>query len=269
MGTVYLGRDPTINRVVAIKTVALSAEFDSDEIAAARERFFREAESAGRLRHPDIVTVYDAGEEHDVAYIAMEFLDGSHLNNYIRGDRLLPPSQVLAIGARVADALAFAHGQGVVHRDIKPANVMYNPETGAVKITDFGIARIADSSRTKTGVVLGTPSYMAPEHLSGKNVTGRSDLYSLGVTLYQLLTGALPFRADSMAALMFKIANGIYEPLAVLRPDLPGHVARTIDRVLATDPERRYANGSEMARDLRECGTQLSGSEVEHTGHAA
>ena len=270
MGTVYLGRDPTINRVVAVKTVALSAEFDSEEVTAARERFFREAESAGRLNHPDIVTVYDAGEEHDVAYIAMEFLEGAHLNQYARGDNLLSPAEVVAIGARAAEALAFAHGQGIIHRDIKPANVMYNPATGEIKITDFGIARITDSTRTKTGVVLGTPSYMAPEQLTGKNVTGRSDLYSLGVTLYQLLSGALPFRADSMAALMFKIANGIYEPLAAVRPDLPACFARTIDRALMTDPERRYATGSEMARDLRDCGIQLmTGSEAEHTGHAA
>jgi serine/threonine-protein kinase len=147
---------------------------------------------------------------------------------------------------------------------------MYNPATGEIKITDFGIARITDSTRTKTGVVLGTPSYMAPEQLTGKNVTGRSDLYSLGVTLYQLLSGALPFRADSMAALMFKIADGIYEPLAAVRPDLPGCFARTIDRALMTDPERRYASGSEMARDLRDCGIQLmTGSEAERTGHAA
>ena len=155
MGTVYQGRDPTINRIVAIKTIALSAEFDSDELAAARERFFREAESAGRLNHPDIVTVYDAGEEHDVAYIAMEFLTGTHLNPYTRPGHLLRSAQVLTLGARVADALEFAHDQRVVHRDIKPANVMYNPKTGDIKITDFGIARITDSSRTRTGAVLG------------------------------------------------------------------------------------------------------------------
>jgi serine/threonine-protein kinase len=270
MGTVYQGRDPTINRIVAIKTIALSAEFDADELAAARERFFREAESAGRLNHPDIVTVYDAGEEHDVAYIAMEFLTGTHLNPYTRPGHLLSPAQVLMLGARVAEALQFAHDQSIVHRDIKPANVMYNSRTGEIKITDFGIARITDSSRTRTGAVLGTPSYMAPEQLSGKNVTGRSDIYSLGVTLYQLLTGALPFRADSMAALMYKIANGVYEPLVVLRPDLPDCVGKTLDRALATDPEGRYRTGGELARALRECGTHLTGSDaIERTGHAA
>jgi serine/threonine-protein kinase len=270
MGTVYQGRDPTINRVVAIKTIALSAEFDADEIVAARERFFREAESAGRLNHPDIVTVYDAGEEHDVAYIAMEFLTGTHLSQYTTGERLLPPELVVDLIARVADALGYAHAQGVVHRDIKPANVMYNPETGDLKITDFGIARLTDSTRTKTGVVLGTPSYMAPEQLAGKNVTGRSDLYSLGVTLYQLLTGALPFRADSMTALMYKIASGAYEPLVVLRPDLPECLGSVVARALATDPDRRYAVGGAMARDLRECGAHLTGSEAtRRTGHAA
>jgi serine/threonine-protein kinase len=270
MGTVYQGRDPTINRIVAIKTIALCAEFDADEVAAARERFFREAESAGRLNHPDIVTVYDAGEEHDVAYIAMEFLTGTHLNPHTRPGQLLRAQQVVALGARVADALQYAHDQRVVHRDIKPTNVMYNPGTGDIKITDFGIARITDSSRTRTGTVLGTPSYMAPEQLSGKNVTGRSDIYSLGVTLYQLLTGALPFRADSMAALMYRIANGVYEPLVVLRPDLPDCVGQTLDRALATDPERRYRTGGELAKALRRCGTHLTGSDVtEQTGHAA
>jgi serine/threonine-protein kinase len=147
---------------------------------------------------------------------------------------------------------------------------MYNPETGDLKITDFGIARLTDSTRTKTGVVLGTPSYMAPEQLAGKNVTGRSDLYSLGVTLYQLLTGALPFRADSMTALMYKIASGAYEPLVVLRPDLPECLGSVVARALATDPDRRYAGGGAMARDLRECGAHLTGSEAtRRTGHAA
>jgi serine/threonine-protein kinase len=260
MGTVYQGRDPTINRVVAIKTIALSAEFDSEEVASARERFFREAESAGRLDHADIVRVYDAGEEHDVAYIAMEFLTGANLTRHVHPERLLATEVSLALTARVAEALDFAHAQGVVHRDIKPANLMYNPATGALKITDFGIARITDSNRTKTGVVLGTPSYMSPEQLSGKNVTGRSDIYSLGVTLYQLLTGALPFRADSLAALMYKIASGACEPLASLRPDLPDPVGRIVERAMATDPDRRYATGSAMAKDLRDCGTEMIGA---------
>ncbi|MEM7083879.1 MAG: serine/threonine-protein kinase [Pseudomonadota bacterium] len=253
MGTVYLGRDPKINRVVAIKTIALSEEFDEDDLATARERFFREAETAGRLNHPDIVTVYDAGEELDLAYIAMEFLDGEELSQATGQDSLLPVNAVLKIVARAAEALSYAHRQDVVHRDIKPANIMFNRETNDIKITDFGIARITNSSKTKTGIVLGTPSYMSPEQLAGQTVTGQSDLFSLAVTLFQLLTGQLPFRADSMATLMFKIANEAHTPLHAVRPELPPQLAHVIDKALLKDPADRYRDGMEMAHDIREC----------------
>ena len=176
MGVVYLGKDPKIGRVVAIKTMALSQEFEGDELTDARERFFREAETAGRLQHQNIVTIFDAGEEHDLAYIAMEFLKGKDLADVTKDGHLLPVSRVLSIVARVAEALAYAHSQNVVHRDIKPANIMYDPDTDTVKVTDFGIARITDSSKTKTGMVLGTPSFMSPEQIAGKKVDGRSDL---------------------------------------------------------------------------------------------
>ncbi|MDH5579966.1 MAG: serine/threonine-protein kinase, partial [Betaproteobacteria bacterium] len=189
MGVVYLGKDPKIGRTVAIKTLALAAEFEGDELQEAKDRFFREAETAGRLAHPNIVTIYDAGEEHDLAYIAMEFLKGKDLVPYVKQPNLLPSAKVLAIVERVADALGYAHSMGVVHRDIKPANIMYEPESGTAKVTDFGIARITDSSKTKTGMVLGTPSYMSPEQLAGKRIDGRSDLFSLGVTLFQMLCG--------------------------------------------------------------------------------
>ena len=162
MGAVYLGHDPKIGRQVAIKTMALSQEFDGAELAEARARFFREAETAGRLQHRDIVTIFDAGEDQDLAYIAMEFLKGHDLQRYTRAAQLLPVPVVLGTVARVAEALAYAHSQGVVHRDIKPANVMIDPQTECVKVTDFGIARITDASRTRTGMVLGTPSYMSP-----------------------------------------------------------------------------------------------------------
>ena len=207
MGVVYLGRDPKIGRTVAIKTLALSAEFEGSELVDVRERFFREAETAGRLQHPNIVTIFDAGEEHDLAFIAMEFLPGRDLVEFSRAGNLLPVSTVLSIGEQVAAALDHAHRQQVVHRDIKPANVMYDPSTQSVKVTDFGIARITGSSKTKTGMVLGTPSFMSPEQLAGLHVDGRSDLYSLGVMLFQLLTGVLPLKGDSMAALMYQIAN--------------------------------------------------------------
>lgn len=251
MGVVYLGRDTKIGRVVAIKTLALADEFAADGLADARERFFREAESAGRLQHPGIVTIFDAGEERDLAYIAMEYLKGRDLVDYCKGNNLLPVPVVLGIVARVADALAFAHGQNVVHRDIKPANIMYARETDTVKVTDFGIARITDSSRTRTGMVLGTPSYMSPEQLAGKKVDGRSDLYSLGVMLYQMLTGVLPFRGESMAELMYKIANEEAADIRIIRPELPEALAHIVALALHKRPETRYQSGESFAEDLR------------------
>jgi serine/threonine-protein kinase len=253
MGVVYLGRDPKINRVVAIKTMALSQEFEADELVEVKERFFREAETAGRLNHTNIVTMYDAGEEHDLAYIAMEFLKGKDLVPYTKPDNLLPLPKVLSIVARVAEALSYAHENNVVHRDIKPANIMYEPESDQVKVTDFGIARITDSSKTKTGMVLGTPSYMSPEQLAGKKIDGRSDLFSLGVSLYQMITGTLPFVGDSMAQLMFKIANEPHPDIRGLRPGLSDALVALIDRALVKDPDQRYQTGAELAKDLKAC----------------
>ena len=251
MGVVYLGKDPKIGRIVAIKTLALSQEFEGNELVDARERFFREAETAGRLQHQHIVTIFDAGEEHDLAYIAMEFLKGKDLLDHCRQGQLLPVPRVLSIVARVAEALAYAHRQHVVHRDIKPANIMYEYDTDTVKVTDFGIARITDSSKTKTGLVLGTPSFMSPEQLAGKKVDGRSDLYSLGVMLFQMLTGVLPFRGDSMAELMFKISNDQAPDIRVIRKELPESLARLVALSLSKRPELRYQNGDQFASDLR------------------
>jgi CHASE2 domain-containing sensor protein/predicted Ser/Thr protein kinase len=251
MGIVYLGKDPKIGRTVAIKTMALSQEFEADELVEVKSRFFREAETAGRLSHPNIVQIFDAGEEHDLAYIAMEFIKGGDLTKNVKPNNLLPTAEVLKYMADAADALDYAHSNGVVHRDIKPANMMLLAESKTIKLMDFGIARLADSSKTKTGMVLGTPSYMSPEQLSGKKVDGRSDLFSLGVTLYQLLTGALPFQADSMATLMFKIANEPHTVPTIIRPDLPAHLDEVINHALQKDVELRYARGAEMARDLR------------------
>ncbi len=253
MGTVFLGQDPTISRTVAIKTMALSKEFEEDEVEDVKARFFREAETAGRLSHPNTVTIFDAGEQNDLAYIAMEFLRGQDLTRFTKQDALLPITQVLEIVAKCADALAYAHAQNVVHRDIKPANVMYEDETGELKITDFGIARITDSSRTKTGMVLGTPSYMSPEQLAGKKVDGRSDLFSLGVMLFQLVTGRLPFQADSMANLMYKIANESHPSVKVLRPETPECVVEIVDKALSKDLRERYQTGNEMTRDIVRC----------------
>jgi CHASE2 domain-containing sensor protein len=251
MGVVYLGKDPKIGRVVAIKTMALSQEFEADELAEVKERFFREAETAGRLSHPNIVTIYDAGEEHDLCYIAMELLKGGDLVSHAKAGSLLPPSKVISIVARAAEALGYAHKQGVVHRDIKPANLMYHAETDTLKVTDFGIARLTDSSKTKTGMVLGTPSFMSPEQLAGKRIEGRSDLFSLAVTLYQMLSGRLPFEGESMAQLMFKIANEAPADIRTHSPNIPPGLAAFLQKALAKNPDERFQTGEEFAQALR------------------
>jgi hypothetical protein len=259
MGVVYLGRDTAINRMVAIKAIPLAAEFSDAELVEARSRFFREAETAGRLNHPNIVTIYDVGEERGLAYIAMEYLKGQHLSDYAKSNNLLEPRKVLEIISRTADALGFAHKQQVVHRDIKPANLMYDPSTDVLKITDFGIARLSGAGSTRTGIVLGTPSFMSPEQLEGRTVTGHSDLFSLGVSLFQLLTGQLPFTADSMTGLMQQIAEAPHPPLRAFRPDLPVCVESIIDRALAKNPEARYDSGAQMAAALDDCRAKIAG----------
>ena len=251
MGVVYLGKDPKIGREVAIKTMALAQEFEPEELAEIKERFFREAETAGRLSHPNIVTIFDTGEEHDFCYIAMELLKGGDLAPYVKQGNLLPVEKVVSIVTRVADALGYAHRQGVVHRDVKPANMMYDPQTDTLKVTDFGIARLTDSSKTKTGMVLGTPSFMSPEQLAGKKIEGRSDLFSLGVSLYQLLSGRLPFEGESMAQLMFKIANEAPRDILSVRPDLPPSLVAFLERALAKDPQERFQTGEEFGGALR------------------
>jgi serine/threonine-protein kinase len=259
MGVVYLGRDTAINRMVAIKAIPLAAEFSDSELVEARSRFFREAETAGRLNHPNIVTIYDVGEERGLAYIAMEYLKGRHLSDYAKSNNLLEPRKTVEIISRTAEALGFAHKQQVVHRDIKPANLMYDPSTDVLKITDFGIARLSGAGSTRTGIVLGTPSFMSPEQLEGRTVTGHSDLFSLGVSLFQLLTGQLPFTADSMTGLMQQIAEAPHPPLRAFRPDLPACVESVIDRALAKNPEARYDSGAQMAAALDDCLSKMPG----------
>ena len=251
MGVVYMGKDPKIGRVVAIKTMALSQEFEPEELTEVKERFFREAETAGRLSHPNIVTIYDAGEEHDLCYIAMELLKGGDLVPYSKAGNLLPAEKAVSIIARAAEALGYAHRQSVVHRDVKPANMMYHPETDTLKVTDFGIARLTDSSKTKTGMVLGTPSFMSPEQLAGKKIEGRSDLFSLAVSLYQLLSGKLPFEGESMAQLMFKIANEAPTDIRSVNPNVPPALVSFLERGLAKDPDQRFQTGEEFAGALR------------------
>jgi serine/threonine-protein kinase len=252
MGVVYRGRDPRINREVAVKAIPLADEFDPADLEQARARFFREAEMAGRLSHPHIVTIYDAGEDSGTAYIAMELLRGQHLVDYTSAARLLPMAVAIEIVARLADALHYAHQNQVVHRDIKPANIMFDAPSGELKITDFGIARLTDSGRTRTGVVLGTPSFMSPEQLQGRLVTGRSDLFSLAVSLYQLLTGQLPFRGDTMPGLMMQIAQEPHPRIRAINPALPQGLDTFFDRALAKDPAARYDSGAGFALALRD-----------------
>ncbi|WP_235516118.1 CHASE2 domain-containing serine/threonine-protein kinase [Acidovorax sp. Root219] len=262
MGVVYLGRDPKIGRMVAIKTLALGQEFEGDGLIDARARFFREAETAGRLQHPYIVTIFDAGEEHDLAYISMEFLKGTDLSPFCKEGNLLPVPLALSVAARVAEALDYAHANQVVHRDIKPANVMFDAATDAVKVTDFGIARLTDSNKTRTGLVLGTPSFMSPEQLAGKKVDGRSDLYSLGVTLFQMLTGSLPLRGASMPELMHKIASVPAPDVRTLRPELSAEVAEVVALSMMKRPEARYQTGRQFAAEIRRALAALVAAET-------
>ncbi|MBU1567764.1 MAG: protein kinase [Proteobacteria bacterium] len=251
MGTVYLGRDPKINREVAIKTLAYSG-VDENQLPMIKERFFREAEAAGRLNHPGIVTIFDAGEEHDLAYLAMEFLGGEDLSVYCKPGTLLPVAEVLGIIADIAEALAYAHSNDVVHRDIKPANIMRLPD-GSVKVTDFGIARVVSDSQTQTGMVMGSPSYMSPEQVAAKKVDGRSDLFSLGSVCYELLCGEKAFVGDSMAALMYNISNVRYKPLSERRKGLPICSHDLIDMLLVKAISRRPDNAAIVAAAARAC----------------
>jgi eukaryotic-like serine/threonine-protein kinase len=253
MGMVYLGRDPRIGRMVAIKTMALSDEFEGTQLDEVKQRFYREAETAGRLNHPNIVHVYDIGEDQELAFIAMDFLPGKDLGSFVKPKQLLPIKTVLDVVQQVAEALDYAHKKKVVHRDIKPANIIYDEQAGTAKVTDFGVACLTDSSKTRTGTILGSPSYMSPEQVAGKRVDGRADIFSLGVTLFQMLTGHLPFEADSLGSLMYKITNEEHPKPGRFRKGLPTCAVRIINKCLQKDPGMRYQNGAELAAALERC----------------
>ena len=253
MGAVYLAKDPRINRPVAIKAIPIEKEFEDEELKEARLRFYREAESAGRLTHPNIITVYDAGEDKGLAYIAMEYVPGIPLKDFTDPARLLAPKRALDLAAAAADALDYAHKQGVIHRDIKPANLLYNPKDASLKISDFGVARMTDNNKTKTGIVLGTPMYMSPEQLGAEDISGASDLFSLGVTLYELLVGEAPFKATNIAVLMTRITTEDPEPVAGRRHGIPTSTDAILAKALAKKPEDRFSCGAEMAVALRNC----------------
>jgi len=249
MGVVYLGHDPKIVRDVAVKTINLK-QFSGREAEAIRTRFFREAEAAGRLNHPNIVTVFDIGDEQDLAFIAMDYVPGKPLSEYTNEGEMLDCHTTYKLIAQAAQAIDYAHRQGIVHRDIKPGNILYNESDERIKVSDFGIARVTDTTTTRTGTILGSPSYMAPEQLTDGKVDGRADIFSLGVTLYQLLTGELPFKGESLASLAYQITNRKHRSIRELRPELPVKIVKIINKALQKNPSKRYASAQEMADAL-------------------
>jgi serine/threonine-protein kinase len=249
MGIVYKAKDPKLNRLLAIKTVRFLDEFDEDVIEDIKKRFFREAEIAGRLSHPSIVTIHDIGEDGDLTYMAMEFLEGISLEKFVTRDRLLPLARVVHVVASVARALEFAHGAEVIHRDIKPANIMLL-EAGGIKVTDFGIAKAISSSRTKTGVILGTPNYMSPEQIMGQKIDPASDIFSLGIVFFQLLTGELPFQGDNLSSLLYEITQKKHPKLQNFRRKLPLVMDQVMDKFLAKNPRERFKSAGDAARIL-------------------
>src|SRR5271155_2664611 len=254
MGVVYKARDPKINRVVAVKTVSLAGQSPEEE-REYRERFFREAEAAGRLSLPGIVTIFDVGEEPEThaPYIVMEFVAGQSLDKVLLAgdDNKLSPKSALQVALELAEALDCAHGQGVVHRDLKPANILIT-EDGHAKIADFGVAKLNLANHTLGGRVLGTPAYMSPEQLNGEAVDGRSDLFSLGVVLYTVLTGYRPFQGNSAMTVSFKVVNREPIPATVLETQLPPGLDYIIGRAMAKDPAQRYQRGMEMVLDVQD-----------------
>ena len=251
MGFVYKARDPLIDRIVAVKTINLGLALEEKEEYEAR--FYQEARAAGRLNHPNIVTIHDVGKCGDIAYIAMEFLQGGELRDLLRVNKILPVSQVVDIVAQVASGLAYAHEHEIIHRDIKPSNIMLIRE-GRVKITDFGIARMASSLvRTQTGMVMGSPKYMSPEQVMCKEIDPRSDIFSLGVMLYEMLTGTSPFSGDNVNAIMYQTLNFIPVLPSILNSRVPDMLNFIVIKALAKDKEDRYQNASDFAADLRAC----------------
>ncbi len=251
MGTVYLGRDPVIGRNVAIKVIRLRDDMSEEEASQYRERFLREAQAAGGLQHPNIVGVHDIGQDpiQGQPYIVMEHVPGHDLKQIIRAEAPLPAWRAIRFIVPIASALDYAHGRDIVHRDIKPANVLIS-EDGHVKITDFGVARLPDSDLTQTNQFVGSPGFVSPEQLQGAAVDGRSDLFSLGVILYQLLTGHSPFEGDNTSEVLYRISNQPAKRVTEVIPSLPAQFDAIMDKALSKDPAGRYQSGREMMEAL-------------------
>jgi len=254
MGIVYRAQDPALDRVVALKTIILADDAEGRE--EYQKRFFLEAKAAGKLTHPSIVTTYDFGEQDGVAYLAMELLEGTDLRSRLK-EGALPPAEAVEVARQVAEGLGFAHERGIVHRDVKPGNIMLL-ERGRAKIMDFGLARMrAADHKTVTGMVLGTPKYMSPEQVAGSPVDQRSDLFSLGIVLYEMLTGGRLFGAEDMTQIMHNVTYQEHEPPTRLKPELPAMLDFVVARALKKDPASRYQDAAELAADLSTCFTEL------------
>ena len=251
MGVVYKALDPVLGRTVAIKTIGMS--HDPGERAEYEARFYQEAKAAGSLAHPNIVVVHDVGNSDDTVYMAMEYLEGEELGSSFGNGRRAPLDRAIEMAIQIAAGLAYAHARGVVHRDIKPANIMVLKD-GTVKITDFGIARMRSSAvKTQTGKLLGSPRYMSPEVFVGKRADHRSDIFSLGIILYELVTGAAPFSGENVSALMHQTVNVAPPAASLLRTGVPEMMDFVLAKMLAKDPEQRYQSADEVMSDLREC----------------
>lgn len=254
MGVVYLAKDPLIGRLVALKTIRAAAHADDDEAKEFQQRFIREAQAAGILNHPAIVTVHDIGQDDEsgMSFIAMEFVEGQNLKEVLAQGRTLTFDQIGDVIAQVADALDFAHSKGIVHRDVKPANIILVEGTRA-KITDFGIAKIASGggNLTTTGQFLGTPNYMAPEQIKGAPVDGRTDIFSLGICLYECLTRRKPFGGDSLTSISYKIVHEPFPPLHEINPQIPVGYEEVVAHCLAKDPTKRYQRARDLAQAVR------------------
>jgi tRNA A-37 threonylcarbamoyl transferase component Bud32 len=268
MGIVYKGRDPKLDRLTAIKTIRFTDDFDEDQAEKIREQFYREAEVVAKLSHPNIVTIFDVGEDLDLSYLAMEYLEGESLENYARKENLMQIRETIEVTAQVCEALEYAHNHGIVHRDIKPANIMIL-KNRLVKVTDFGIARATASSKTRTGVIKGTPYYMSPEQISGMKVDGRSDIFSLGIVFYQLLTGELPFGGENLAAIMYQITTVEPEPPTKHNPKIYKAAVAIVNRALEKSLDSRYQNAKQMGNHLRLLAQKLDELKAKAKGQEA
>jgi serine/threonine-protein kinase len=250
MGTVYKGLDPAIDRLVALKTIRLDFAANPEEVEEMKERLLREARAAGKLSHPNIVTIYDAGQEEGYQYIAMEFLEGTTLEKYIRKKTEINFKIMAQILIQVCDALDYAHSHGIVHRDIKPANIMVQ-DNFQIKVMDFGIARFGQANLTQTGMAMGTPNYMPPEVLKGRIADKRSDIFSLGIMTYELLTGKRPFRGPTISSLIYSILNDNPQPPSQINNRVPDIFNRICEKCLKKNPEERYHSAAEVSSQLK------------------